>query len=88
MPLSTVLFRVGRLEARGATPSESRTPTTAGRTWCASPTRGNGSSARLGPRFRAYAEAVEARLGGERIGQLRDGLGELREAMEQEVSPE
>jgi DNA-binding MarR family transcriptional regulator len=40
------------------------------------------------PRFRAYAEAVEARLGGERIEQLRDSLGELREAMEQEVSPE
>ena len=32
--------------------------------------------------------AVEARLGDERIGQLRDGLAGLREAMEQEVSPE
>jgi hypothetical protein len=31
---------------------------------------------------------TEARLGGERIYQLRDSLGDLREAMEQEVSPE
>ena len=61
---------------------------TAAPTSCASLPRASGSSAQARPRFRAYAEAVEARLGDERIGQLRDGLTELREAMEQEVSPE
>lgn len=87
MPLSTVLFRVGRLESRGhaeriPNPDDRRsylvrlTPA------------GQRLLAQARPRFRAYAEAVEARLGEERIGQLRDGLTDLREAMEQEVSPE
>ena len=87
MPLSTVLFRVGRLESRGhaeriPNPDHRRsylvrlTP------------EGQRLLAQARPRFRAYAEAVEARLGEERVGQLRDGLTDLREAMEQEVSPE
>ncbi len=87
MPLSTVLFRVGRLESRGhaeriPNPDDRRsylvrlTP------------EGQRLLAQARPRFRAYAESVEARLGAERIGQLRDGLTDLREAMEQEVSPE
>jgi DNA-binding MarR family transcriptional regulator len=87
MPLSTVLFRISRLESRGhaeriPNPDDRRsylvrlTP------------EGQRLLAQARPRFRAYAEAVEAALGKERIAQLRDGLTELREAMEQEVSPE
>ena len=68
--------------------ADPRTRTTAARTSCASLPRASGSSSQARPRFRAYAEAVEARLGAERVGQLRDGLTDLREAMEQEVSPD
>jgi len=87
MPLSTVLFRVGRLEARG---HAERIPNPDDRrSYLVRLTdEGQRLLGQARPRFRAYAEAVEARLGGDRIGQLRDGLGELREAMEQEVSPE
>ena len=38
------------------------------------------------PRFRAFAEAVEARLGGEQVGGLRGGLAELREAIEAQLN--
>ena len=37
------------------------------------------------PRFRALAEAVEARLGDEQISDLRGSLGELRAAIEAEL---
>jgi DNA-binding MarR family transcriptional regulator len=40
------------------------------------------------PRFRSLALAVEARLGGAQITGLRGGLGELREAIENELSRE
>ncbi len=87
MPLSTVLFRIGRLESRGhaeriPNPDDRRsylvrlTP------------EGQRLLAQARPRFRAYAEAVETRLGAERIGQLRDGLADLREAIEHELSRE
>ena len=87
MPLSTVLFRVGRLEKRGhverfPNPDDRRsylvrlTPS------------GTELLGEARPRFRAYAEAVEKRLGAERIGSLRGDLGELREAIEAELSSE
>jgi DNA-binding MarR family transcriptional regulator len=87
MPLSTVLFRIGRLESRGhaeriPNPDDRRsylvrlTP------------EGQRLLRQARPRFRAYAEAVEARLGEERLGQLRDGLTDLREAIEREVNRE
>jgi len=41
---------------------------------------------RARPRFRVYAEAVESRLGQQRIGDLRQGLAALREAIEDEVA--
>ena len=87
MPLSTVLFRVGRLEARG---HAERIPNPDDRrSYLVRLTdEGQRLLGQARPRFRAYAEAVEARLGGERIDQLRDGLDELRQAMEQEVSRE
>lgn len=87
MPLSTVLFRIGRLESRG---HAERTPNPDDRrSYLVRLTpEGQRLLSQARPRFRAYAEAVEARLGEERIGQLRDGLTDLREAIEQEVSRE
>jgi DNA-binding MarR family transcriptional regulator len=87
MPLSTVLFRVGRLEKRGhverfPNPDDRRSYLV----------RLTASGAKLlgeaRPRFRASAEAVENRLGSERVGTLRGDLGELREAIEAELSSE
>jgi DNA-binding MarR family transcriptional regulator len=87
MPLSTVLFRVGRLEKRGhverfPNPDDRRSFLVR---LTASGTKLLGEAR---PRFRAYAEAVEERLGAERIGSLRGDLGELREAIEAELSSE
>jgi DNA-binding MarR family transcriptional regulator len=87
MPLSTVLFRVGRLEQRGhaeriPNPDDRRSflvrLTPAGQELL--------KSAR--PRFRSYAEAVEERLGDAEVGALRTGLEGLREAIESELSRE
>jgi len=84
MPLSTVLFRVRRLERRGhaerlPNPDDKRSFLV----------RLTAEGARLlgeaRPLFRTYAEAVEARLGKGRIAELRAGLSELRTAIEQEV---
>ena len=87
MPLSTVLFRIGRLESRG---HAERIPNPDDRrSYLVGLTdEGQRLLRQARPRFRAYAEAVEARLGEERIGQLRDGLTDLREAIEQELSRE
>ena len=85
MPLSTVLFRVGRLEQRG---HAERLPNPGDRrSFLVRLTDDGGrllQEAR--PRFRAYAEAVEKRLGDARISGLRDELAELREAIEAELS--
>jgi DNA-binding MarR family transcriptional regulator len=84
MPLSTVLFRVRRLERRGHV---ERTPNPDDRRSYLVRLSDAGEQL-LGearPRFRALATAVEARLGQERIGGLRGGLGELREAIEAEL---
>ena len=87
MPLSTVLFRVGRLEKRGHV---ERDPNPDDRRSYLVRLSQDGEQllAQARPRFRAYAEAVEARLGGERIGSLRGDLTELREAIEAELSSE
>ena len=87
MPLSTVLFRIGRLESRG---HAERIPNPDDRrSYLVRLTdEGQRLLRQARPRFRAYAEAVETRLGEERIGQLRDGLTDLREAIEQELSRE
>ena len=85
MPLSTVLFRVKRLEKRGhaeriANPDDRRS-------YLVSLTDDGQKLLRQArPRFRAYAEAVEAQLGNERIGGLRGGLTELREAIEAQLN--
>src|SRR5262245_5701105 len=84
MPLSTVLFRVRRLEKRG---HAERTPNPDDRRSYLVALSDDGQQllGKARPRFRALALAVEARLGGEQISRLRAGLGELREAIESEL---
>jgi DNA-binding MarR family transcriptional regulator len=85
MPLSTVLFRVKRLERRGHA-ERFRNPED-GRSFLLRLTaEGDRLLRRARPRFRAYAESVEARLGAPRVNALRGGLAELREAIEVEVA--
>jgi DNA-binding MarR family transcriptional regulator len=85
MPLSTVLFRVGRLEKRGhiermPNPDDRRSYLVS------LSAEGQKLLKQARPRFRGFAESVEARLGEERVGGLRGGLNELREAIEAELS--
>jgi DNA-binding MarR family transcriptional regulator len=85
MPLSTVLFRLCRLERRG---DVERVP---------HPEDGRSFLVRLTPEgerllgvarpvFRQHAKAVEARFGEARVGELRAVLAELRDAMETELA--
>jgi DNA-binding MarR family transcriptional regulator len=85
MPLTTVLFRLKRLERRGhaervPNPSDGRSFTI----------RLTPSGRRLlrnaRPKFRAAAEAVEERLGAERVDQLREAMSQLQEAIESELT--
>ena len=85
MPLSTVIFRVGRLEEVGhaervANPDDGRSflirLTPAGRRLLG----------RARPRFRDYAEAVEKRLGRKKTASLGSGLGQLRDAIDEELA--
>jgi DNA-binding MarR family transcriptional regulator len=87
MPLSTVLFRVKRLEKRG---HAERIPNPDDRrSYLVSLTdEGQKLLRQARPRFRAYAEAVEAQLGNERIGGLRGGLTDLRAAIEDQLNSE
>jgi DNA-binding MarR family transcriptional regulator len=87
MPLSTVLFRVGRLQERG---HAERVPNPDDRrSFLVSLTaEGQKLLRQARPRFRSYAEAVEQRLGQERVDTLRGYLGDLRGAMESELSSE
>ena len=84
MPLSTVIFRFKRLEARG---HAERVP---------NPDDGRSFLIRLTPAgqrlldearpvFRDYAEAVEARLGGDDVASLTKGLAALRDAIDDEL---
>ena len=85
MPLSTVLFRVGRLEKRGHV---ERVPNPNDRRSYLINLNADGEELlkQARPKFRACAESVERRLGGESIDGLRGGLTELREAIEAELS--
>jgi DNA-binding MarR family transcriptional regulator len=84
MPLSTMLFRLGRLERRG---HAERVPHPEdGRSYLIQLTKeGDRLLGEARPAFRDYAEAVEARLGSERVDSLRAGLEELREAVAAEL---
>jgi DNA-binding MarR family transcriptional regulator len=84
MPLSTVLFRLGRLERRG---HAERVPNPEdGRSYLIRLTKqGEQLLAKARPAFRDYAEAVEERLGPERVESLRAALDELRRAVAAEL---
>jgi DNA-binding MarR family transcriptional regulator len=86
MPLSTVLYRVGRLERRGHVEREPN-PEDRRSYLLGLTAEGQKLLRDARPRFRALAEAVEGRLGDDVAG-LRAGLGELREAIETELSRE
>ena len=87
MPLSTVLFRVGRLEKRGHV---ERIPNPDDRRSYLLSLNAEGEQLlkQARPQFRAFAESVERRLGGDRVDGLRGWLTELREAIEAELSSE
>ena len=85
MPLSTVLFRVTRLERRG---HAERIPNPDDRRSFLVHLTPDGQALlrKARPRFRAYAEAVEARLGEAQVGDLRAKLETLRTAIEDELN--
>jgi DNA-binding MarR family transcriptional regulator len=84
MPLSTVLFRLGRLERRGHA-ERVRNPDD-GRSYLIQLTKnGEALLAKARPAFREYAEAVEGRLGSEKVDALRAALDELRQAVAAEL---
>ena len=88
MPLSTVTFRVRRLERRGH--AERIVNPADGRSYLIRLTQdGRTLLNKARPRFRSYAEAVEARLGSRKTTALRKSLIELRRAIDEEllVSP-
>jgi DNA-binding MarR family transcriptional regulator len=80
MPLSTMLFRLGRLERRG---HAERVPNPDDRrSYLIRLTEeGQRLLGEARPAFRDYAEAVEGRLGSELVELLRAGLDELRQAV-------
>lgn len=84
MPLSTMLFRLGRLERRGHV---ERVPNPDDRRSYLIRLTAEGERL-LGearPAFRDYAQAVEERLGSERVASLRAALEELRDAVNAEL---
>jgi DNA-binding MarR family transcriptional regulator len=85
MPLSTVIFRVKRLERRG---HAERVPNPDdGRSFLIRLTpEGQRLLDEARPAFRDYAEAVEARLGREHVASLTSGLAALRDAIDAELS--
>jgi len=84
MPLSTVLFRLRRLEERG---HAERIPNPDDRRSYLVRLSSDGEKLlrKARPRFRALAEAVEAELGSKRVTSLRTELGNLRTAIENEI---
>jgi DNA-binding MarR family transcriptional regulator len=85
LPLSTVTFRVRRLERRGHAERVSNPDD--GRSFLIRLTpAGSRLLGRARPRFRDYAEAVEKRLGRRKTAALGEGLVELREAIDTELA--
>jgi len=85
LPLSTVAFRVKRLERRGH--AERIDNPADGRSFLVRLTpEGRSLLNKARPRFRSYAEAVEARLGSSKTGALRESLIELRDAIDEELA--
>jgi DNA-binding MarR family transcriptional regulator len=85
MPLSTALFRIRRLERRGH--AERIPHPDDGRSFLVRLTpKGNRLFRRVRPLFREHAEAVEARLGPDKVAALRDALEEFRFAVDDELA--
>jgi DNA-binding MarR family transcriptional regulator len=85
LPLSTVAFRVKRLERRGH--AERIDNPADGRSFLVRLTQeGRSLLNKARPRFRSYAEAVEGRLGGPKTVALRESLIELRQAIDDELA--
>jgi len=85
MPLSTVIFRVRRLERRGH--AERVQNPDDGRSFLIRLTpKGRRLLGRARPRFRDYAEAAEKRLGKKTTAALTSGLVELRKAIDEELA--
>jgi DNA-binding MarR family transcriptional regulator len=85
LPLSTVIFRIRRLERRR---HAERVPNPDdGRSFLIRLTpSGRRLLGKARPRFREYAEAVERQLGVRKTRSLADGLVELREAIDAELA--
>lgn len=85
MPLSTMLFRLRRLERRG---HAERFPNPDDRRSYLIRLTDDGQRllAEARPAFRAYAEAIEGRLGSELVETLRGGLDDLRQAVAAEIA--
>ena len=84
-PLSTVVFRVRRLERRGH--AERIDNPADGRSFLVSLTpEGRSLLNKARPRFRRYAEGVEARLGKAKTKGIAGGLVELRKAIDEELA--
>ena len=85
MPLSTVLFRFRRLERRG---HAERVPNPDdGRSFLMQLTvDGQRLLDEARPAFRAYAEAVEARLGEQQVEALKGCLAATRQAIDEELA--
>jgi DNA-binding MarR family transcriptional regulator len=85
MPLSTVLFRFKRLERRG---HAERIPNPDdGRSFLMRLTpQGQRLLDEARPAFRAYAEAVEARVGEAQVEALKGGLEAVRQAIDEELT--
>jgi DNA-binding MarR family transcriptional regulator len=85
LPLSTVTFRVRRLERRGH--AERIDNPADGRSFLIRLTaEGRAVLNKARPRFRSYAESVEARLGSRKTAALRASLVDLRQAIDEEVA--
>jgi len=83
-PLSTVVFRVRRLERRGH--AERIDNPADGRSFLVSLTpEGRSLLNKARPRFRRYAEGVESRLGKSKTKAVAAGLVELRKAIDEEL---
>jgi DNA-binding MarR family transcriptional regulator len=83
LPLTTVLFRLRRLERRGH--AERIPHPDDGRSFLVRLTaEGERLLGLARPVFRRHAKGVEERFGPERVGELREVLAELRDAMENE----
>ena len=87
MPLSTVLFRLRRLEERGH--AERMANPDDGRSYLVRLTSsGQKLLTEARPRFRALAAAVEEKIGRKSVERLRVDLGALRAAIAEEIRTE